>query len=76
MNDHVECYSGAAYGERPLAFTWHGKRVIILEVLSQGRTTELKWFRVRTTTGELFELSFNEAAEGSPSVDEWQIKKI
>lgn len=76
MSDHVECYSGAAYGERPLAFTWQGQRYSILEVLSQGRTPQGKWFRVRTEAGDLFELSYMEAAVESPGKHEWQIKKF
>ena len=76
MADGVECYSGSGYGERPLALTWHGQRYSILKVLSQGRTLQAKWFRVRTEAGDLFELSYMEAAVESPDEYEWQIKKL
>ncbi len=76
MTDIVECYSGSTYGERPMALTWQGKRYTILEILSQGRTPQVKWFRVRTEAGDLFELSFNEAAGESPLEHEWQIHKF
>jgi hypothetical protein len=76
MTDSVECYSGSTYGERPMALTWQGKRYTILEILSQGRTPMVKWFRVRTEAGDLFELSFNEAAGESPLEHEWQILKL
>ncbi|MGA2505438.1 MAG: hypothetical protein ABSG01_15255 [Anaerolineales bacterium] len=76
MTDSVECYSGSTYGERPMALTWQGKRYTILEILFQGRTPMVKWFRVRTEAGDLFELSFNEAAGESPLEHEWQILKL
>jgi hypothetical protein len=76
MTNNVECVSGSAYGERPTAFTWQGKRYIIQEILSQGRTPQVKWFRVLTDAGDLFELSYNEAPEDSTGQHEWQIKII
>jgi hypothetical protein len=76
MTDNVECYSGSAYGERPMALTWQGRRYSIREILSQGRTPLVKWFRIQTDAGDLFELSYNEAAEDSTLEHEWQIKKI
>ncbi|MGZ6346542.1 MAG: hypothetical protein ACXWNC_03085 [Anaerolineales bacterium] len=76
MTDNVDCYSGSAYGERPLALTWQGQRYSILEVLSEGLTPQAKWFRVRTETGDIFELSYMEATVESPGETEWQIKKF
>jgi len=76
MNDSVECYSGSAYGERPTALTWQGQRYAILEILSQGRTPQGKWFRVRTEAGDPFELSYKEAAGVSFCEHEWQIRKL
>ncbi len=76
MTDDVECYSGSAYGEKPIAFTRLGQRYTNLEVLSQGRTPLVKWFRVRTEAGEIFELSYNEAAGESPCEHEWKIIKL
>jgi hypothetical protein len=76
MTEIVECHSGSAYGEKPTAFTWQGQQFTVLEILSQGRTPLAKWFRVRTEAGDLFELSYNEAAGESPVEYEWQIKKF
>jgi hypothetical protein len=76
MIDNVECYSGSAYNERPMALTWQGKRYSIRKVLSQGRTPLVKWFRVQTDAGDLFELSYNEAAKDSSYEPEWQVIKI
>jgi hypothetical protein len=76
MTDNVECYSGSAYGEKPVALTWQGKRYTTLEILSQGRTPQVKWFRVRTEAGDFFGLSYHEAASESSCEHEWQIIKI
>jgi hypothetical protein len=76
MTDNVECHSGSAYGERPEAFTWQGKRYPIREILSQGQTPLAKWFRVQTDAGDFFELSYNEAGEDSACELKWQIKII
>jgi hypothetical protein len=76
MIDNVECYSGSAYDERPMALTWQGKRYTIRKILSQGRTPLVKWFQVQIDAGDLFELSYNEAAEDSSCENEWQVTKI
>ena len=73
MTEIVECHSGYTYAERPVALTWQGQRLIIAEILSQGRTPQAKWFRVSTTDGQVFELSFVEAAGERPSEHEWHI---
>ena len=76
MADIVECHSGYAYAERPTAFTWQGQRLIIAKILSQGRTPQAKWFRVSTTNGQVFELSYVEAVVERPSEHEWQIHQL
>jgi hypothetical protein len=76
MIDIVECHSGSAYAERPTALIWQGQRLIIAEILSQGRTPQAKWFRVRTEDGMAFELSCVEAADERPSEHEWQIHQF
>lgn len=68
--DNVEYHSGSSYTDKPLALTWHGERYLIADILSQGRTPEAKWFRVRTNDGELFTLSYDEKS------DTWQIQNI
>jgi hypothetical protein len=76
MTDIVECHSGSAYAERPTALTWQGQRLIVAEILSQGRTPQVKWFRVRTADGQVFELSCSEATDESSSEQEWKIHQF
>jgi len=76
MSDIVECHSGFTYAERPAALTWQGKRLIIAEILSQGRTPQVKWFRVRTTDGQLFDLSYADATDEHSSDLGWQIHQV
>jgi hypothetical protein len=68
MSDLVECHSGFAYADRPVALTWEGQRLEISQILAEWLTPEEKHFRVRTTDGREFELAY------SPAMDEWQIK--
>jgi len=76
MTDIVECHSGSAFAERPTALTWQGQRLVITEILSQGRTPQAKWFRVRAADGHVFELTFVEAANEYPSENEWHIHQF
>jgi hypothetical protein len=76
MTDIVECHSGFTYAERPTALTWQGQRLIIAEILSQARTPQVKWFRVRTMDGQLFELSYIDATDENLSDHEWQIRQV
>jgi len=66
----VECYSGYAYPERPTAMGWRGERLVIEQVEQQWRSTTGWHFRVRTTTGSVFELQY------SAPDDHWQIDLI
>jgi hypothetical protein len=76
MSELVECYSGSVYAERPTALTWLGQRYTISEILSQGRTPRLKWFRVRTEAGQVFELSYIDVSSAEPLEHEWQIHQF
>jgi hypothetical protein len=76
MTDIVECHSGSSYADRPTAIHWQGQRLIITELLSQGRTPQAKWFRVRVGARQLFELSFVESAVHVQSGQEWQIHQL
>ena len=76
MNELVECYSGSAYADKPTALTWQGQRLIITEILSQGRTPQKKWFQVRTADGLIFELSCLEIYAENQSEHEWQIHQL
>ena len=61
----VECYSGYKAVERPLAFTFRGRRLQIATVVDRwyeggvepGRP-EVNYFRVRTVDGEVFLLRY------------------
>lgn len=68
--DTVECHSGFAYAERPVALTWQGKRQQVAVILDEGRTPGGRFFRVRTVEGQLFRLEYDEAN------DAWQIQPI
>ena len=63
----VECHSEYAYAEKPIALTWQGERLEVIEVLATWHTPEAECFRVRTSDEQVFELSYSEAS------DEWQI---
>ncbi len=67
MTETVECHSGYAYAERPLALTWQGQRLAIASILEQVRVPAGKRFRVRTQDGQEFELVYHEVT------DEWRI---
>jgi hypothetical protein len=69
----VECYSGFTYAQRPVAFVWRERRYRIEQILSQGRSPKGRIFRVRTTEGETFQLTYDEARDtwslqGSPTM--------
>ena len=67
MGAVVECRSEFTFAEKPVALTWEGERREIVQILAQWRTPDEKRFRVRTSDGHEFELSYREAA------DEWKI---
>jgi hypothetical protein len=70
MTELVECHSGYAYAEKPVAINWQGKRLVIGIILGQVRTPEGPRFHVRTEDGQEFILFFHEAR------DEWQITQL
>jgi hypothetical protein len=69
MSANVECHSGYAYAERPVAFHWQDERLVIADLLSQARTPEGRRFLVRTQDGQEFELLYLE------NTDEWKIQQ-
>ncbi len=70
MTDIVECLSGFAYAERPVALTWDGQRLEVDSLLAAWRTPGERRFRVRARNQIIFELAYREAE------DEWQIQPI
>jgi len=71
----VECYSGHKANERPVAFTFQGRRWDIEEIIDRwyegdleaGRP-EVNYFKVRTTGGSVFLLRY------IPASDAWSIQ--
>jgi hypothetical protein len=57
----VECHSGFAYADRPVALTWQGARLEVDAILDRGRTPLGTYFQVRTRDGQLFRLEYREA---------------
>ncbi len=66
----VECRSDSDYAGRPLALTWEGYRLEIAEILARWRGPAEQGFRVKTTDGQAFELTYRELP------DEWQVQPI
>jgi len=67
MDAAVECHSGYAYAERPVALQWQAERLEIKTILAEWQTPEGKHFRVQTTDDQNFELIYKIA------VDTWEI---
>jgi hypothetical protein len=70
MSELVECHSGFAYADRPVALTWESRRLEITRILAEWRTPQENHFRVRTSNDREFELAYNQ------TLDEWQIKNL
>ncbi len=66
----VECYSGHTYAERPTAFVWQGRRYQVERVLQQWRSPDGPGFRLLTTDGGQFELTYDE------NQDEWSLHPL
>jgi len=67
MSDIVECHSDYTYAEKPVALTWEGQRLEIVEISLRWRSPEGHGFRVRTNDDQEFVLFYRVAA------DEWKI---
>ena len=70
MSELVECRSGFTYAEKPIALTWESQRLEIIEITARWRSPQARHFRVRTSNGQEFELSYREAD------DEWMIAQL
>lgn len=62
----VFCYSGSAYAERPVAFSWRGERLNVVEILRRWREPSGPVFEVTTESG-VFRLAYNETD------DSWRV---
>jgi len=54
----VECHSGYAYAERPLAFKWQSERLEIKAIIAEWQTPQSKHFRVSTIDEQIFDLVY------------------
>jgi hypothetical protein len=63
MDAAVECHSGYAYAERPIALHWQGERLEIKMILAEWQTPDGKHFRVQTTDDQNFELIYRIAED-------------
>lgn len=70
MMETVECRSDTEYAERPLSLLWQGSRYEIAEIISRWRGPGEKGFRVKTTKGMAFELTYQEVS------DDWHVQPI
>ena len=66
----VECRSDTEYAERPLSLLWRGSRHEIAEIISRWHGPGEKGFRVKTTEGMAFELTYQEVS------DDWHVQPI
>ncbi len=60
LKTEVHCYSGARYGEHPLAFEWEGKHYEIAAIQQQWRLPDGPCYRVITQEEERFDLVYLE----------------
>ncbi len=72
--ENVECRSDpmdrTEYAERPLSLVWKGCRYEIAEILARWRGPGDKGFRVKTTNGFVFEITYHEFS------DDWYVQPI
>ena len=66
----VECRSDSTFAERPLSLTWEGGRYEIAEIVARWRGPGEMGFRVKTTDGQAFDLTYREVP------DEWLVQPI
>lgn len=59
----VECHSGAAYADRPVAVCVEEKRLPVATILSEERLPTGKHFRVELEDGHVLELSYFESED-------------
>ena len=63
----VECHSGYAYAQRPVAFEWEGQKLEIETIVAEWQTPEGKYFRVEINDQRNFELFYD------PFQERWNI---
>ena len=68
MDDPVECYSGVEYAQRPVRFSWRGRRRAVLRICAERRMPEGKQFDVVDEEGGKFLLTYEVAR------DRWTVR--
>ena len=68
-SDRVECRSDHSYVGHPLAFYWQGKRLEVVQIISEKRDPAGYSFRVLTEEFGCFDLYFDLLT------DEWSVKQ-
>jgi hypothetical protein len=63
----VECHSGYAYAERPVALCFDGARLVVAAILTQWLIPNGRCFAVKVEDGREFVLTYNE------NEDDWTI---
>lgn len=58
--EQIEFFSGHTYAQRPVAFTWEGRKYQVETILSEWKTPDGKIFLVCTTSDEEFELVYQD----------------
>jgi hypothetical protein len=66
----VECRSEHTYAQQPIALWWQGQRLAVTALLVERRIPEGRAFRVKTDSGQVFELVYIETN------DEWSIQEV
>jgi hypothetical protein len=70
MPDTVECRSDSTFAERPLSLIWQEICYAIAEIAARWRGLSEMGFRVKTTNGQAFDLTYRELP------NEWLIRPI
>jgi hypothetical protein len=66
----VACYAGARYPERPRAFLWQERWLVVEQVEREWRTQTGLMFRVSTADNRRFTLTYD------ASTDVWSIQPV
>jgi len=66
----VTCYSGCSYAERPVSLVWDGVEHKVKKIEKEWQEPGARLFQVRTESGGLFVLSYNERG------DEWSAYEL
>ena len=60
---HVKCYAGHRGDQRPLRFSFHGRKFDVTELDDQWYSPDATYFRVRANDGNLYLLRHDEGKD-------------